>query len=469
MVLGGLLLAAAAGLYFSARSAPRWKLDPNAVQGAAAWVGVAGLIGGALAFWFEKNGLPIYGFGVMLFVAFVVSSLIGGRRAVAEGVPTETIQDLAIVLIIGGLIGARLTSVLTSQPPADFLAFLYEFVQIWNGGIVLYGSVIGGLIAYVVAYFLVFRKKFKQQGISTLKVADVIAPALAVGLALGRIGCFLNGCCYGQAACTDCPVYAWQFPLSAPSRFGLVGDGYQTTAGFTLKPGPAAVVDRVEPGSEAARAGLKAEDEILAADGKPLSGDKARYPEMTAAGNLDAYLGAPENWDKSRDRPVGWPRGKNDLTLTVRTGDEAPRTLMLWPRTLALHPTQLYETVSMGLLFLLLTAYYPFRRHDGQVMALLMIGYGVHRYINELLRADTRPDLIEWGGSLVLVVAGAALWVWLWRQPAQYRFQAPQRKAAAAGAAPDAIPAAASAAVNSAAAPTTATSAARPGRSRNDR
>jgi phosphatidylglycerol:prolipoprotein diacylglycerol transferase len=427
--LAAVFLLVAAALYWVApRFAPRWKLDPKTVQGAGFWVAVAGVIVGALAYFFGDSGLPIYGFGMMLFVAFVVCNWLAGRRAVSEGVAKETIQDLAIWLIIGGLIGARLTSFLSSKnPPANLQDFLYQFIRIWDGGIVLYGAVIGGGISYLLAYFLVFRK----QRVSTLKLADIIAPSLAVGLAIGRIGCFLNGCCYGQVACTDCPVYAFHFPLSAPPRYELVKQGYQTAAGFTLGPSApdGAVIGRVEPQSAADQEGLKPGDVILEADGKPLVGPDARYAglRLTAAENLDQYLG---NFGD-------WPRGKNDLILTVRTGDGPPRPVKLAPRTLGLQPTQLYETVSMGLLFLLLTAYYPFRRHDGQVMALMMICYGAHRFLNELLRADERPVGFERYTSVILVAAGLALFVWLCTRPAQYRLQtkaaaAPPAKATAA-------------------------------------
>ena len=92
------------------------------------------------------------------------------------------------------------------------------------------------------------------------------------GPCLGRIGCFLNGCCYGQVACVDCPVYSVHFPLSAPARYSLVGDGSQTSAGFTFASEPQAAtgvrVGQVEPGSAAARAGLKAGDVIEEVDGQ---------------------------------------------------------------------------------------------------------------------------------------------------------------------------------------------------------
>ena len=368
------LLALAGAVYAAAPFAARWNYQPKSIQAAAAWIALAGLVAGGLAYFFADTGLPIYGFGMMLFLAFLACNWVGGRRAEQDGVPREVVQDLGIWLIVGGLIGARLTSVFSSGHLPDSLwkAFI-QFISIWDGGIVLYGAVIGGLVAYVIAHFTVFRK----MGVTTLKLADILAPTLAVGLCLGRVGCFLNGCCYGQVAAANCPICAISFPLSAPPRYEMVNKGYQTAAGFTLAPGKAdAVVAQVEPGSSAARAGLKTGDHILMADGLPLSGAESRFPGFSPVENLDQYMG---NFGS-------WPRGKNDLQLEVRDGDGATRTLTIWPRTLPLHPTQLYEVISMFLLFLLLTAYYPFRRHDGQVMALLMICYALHRYLNEMLR-----------------------------------------------------------------------------------
>jgi phosphatidylglycerol:prolipoprotein diacylglycerol transferase len=68
-------------------------------------------------------------------------------------------------------------------------------------------------------------------------------------------------------------------------------------------------------------------------------------------------------------------------------------------------------------MFLVLTAYYPLRRRQGQVMAVLMVGYGVHRYLNELLRDDPRPQGLERYTSIILVVAGIALWIYLQLRP----------------------------------------------------
>jgi prolipoprotein diacylglyceryltransferase len=107
----------------------------------------------------------------------------------------------------------------------------------------------------------------------------------------------------------------------------------------------------------------------------------------------------------------------------------------IYPRTLGLYPTQLYEVVSMFLLLLVLLAYEPFRRNPGQVMAVLMVGYGIHRSLNELLRDDPRPISLELLGSGFLIVAGIALWTVLWRMT-----PAPPVKAVGDAARPTAAP-----------------------------
>ena len=122
----------------------------------------------------------------------------------------------------------------------------------------------------------------------------------------------------------------------------------------------------------------------------------------------------------------------------------------------------------MFLLFWVLMFYYPFRRHDGQVMAVLMIGYAAHRYVNELLRADERPEGFESWTSVVLFVAGITLWLWLARRPAQYRYQPAVKAAFPAPAASEAVRVASPTVVSPAPA-ATATSTARPGPRRNDR
>ena len=87
------------------------------------------------------------------------------------------------------------------------------------------------------------------------------------------------------------------------------------------------------------------------------------------------------------------------------------------PWTIGLHPTQLYESVSMALLFLLLLAYYPYRRRPGEVMVLFMLGYAVHRFLNECLRVDTdyvfAHMTLSQNISVIVFVCGLLLLAWL--------------------------------------------------------
>src|SRR5262249_44675857 len=149
-----------------------------------------------------------YGFGMMLFLAFVLCTWYVSRRAKKEGMDTERIYDIAFFVFVFGIIGARIVYMIQYNVP------FWDFIKIWEGGIVFYGSAIGGWIGYIV-YRLWTRGKYQ---ISTWRLADIVAPTVCIGLAVGRIGCLLNGCCYGQM-CPDCRWAKLEFPtMTAPAR-----------------------------------------------------------------------------------------------------------------------------------------------------------------------------------------------------------------------------------------------------------
>jgi len=137
----------------------------------------------------------------------------------------------------------------------------------------------------------------------------------------------------------------------------------------------------------------------VAVEGQPIAG----YPELVGA------------------LTTGWERGKKSVTLTVRRGGEEVTLPAYTPRTLGLVPTQLYESVSMFLIFLVLLALYPLRRYDGQLMVVLMLCYAVHRFFNETLRHDTPSYLFgltisQWI-SIGIFTAGVALGLWRRNSP----------------------------------------------------
>jgi phosphatidylglycerol:prolipoprotein diacylglycerol transferase len=349
------------------------------------------------AWWPDK--LPVYGFGTMLVLALFVGVWWAGRRAKRQGIAPEVIQDLAFWLVIAGIIGARTVFMIQYGIP------LSHFLYFWEGGLVFYGSLIGGIVGYLLAYHFVLRR----QGISGWKLADIIAPAAALGICIGRFGCLLNGCCYGAVACPDClavqyPIHSFAWGPQA-GRYGVY-DGYQTAAGFVMdsKAADDRTVGGVDASSPAATvAGLRPGDVIVKADGRTIG----KYHDLVV------YL--LENW----------PRGKTNLQLTVQRPSEGVIDLPAFePRTLGRLPTQVFESISMVLLFALLEAYYPWRRHDGEVMALFLTCYPIHRFLNEMLRNDTDPVALGMtlseNGSLLILAVAAVLWIWLLRKPAQY-------------------------------------------------
>src|SRR5262249_11580801 len=146
--------------------------------------------------------------------------------------------------------------------------------------------------------------------------------------------------------------------MTAPSR-ELVRS-YQTSTGFAMDPKARdpRTVGAVEPDSPAAASGMKPGDVIVAVDGQEV-------PNYAAL---------------SRDLTVDWPRGKKDVTFTVLRDGKEEVIGPYVPRTLGLNPTQVYESVSMFLLFWVLIFLYPLRRYDGQLLVVLMLVYAVHRY-----------------------------------------------------------------------------------------
>ena len=432
------------------------------------------------------DGLPIYGFGAMLFLTFVLTAMVWGpRRVVQVGMPKDKLQDMAIIVFLTGIAGARLLYMIQYYerdfPDKTPLGLFKAFFQIWNGGIVFYGSIFGAILGFYFFQRVVLRK-FK---ISTWKLADAVAPLIALGLAVGRIGCYLNGCCWGQAACPECQVVPLspqlgEFPLlAAHARDQVVRPatkddqirfvrGLQTSTGFSIAPrdiaglsDPRSVVLAVEPGSAAAEAGLKPGDRIVKVNGSPnaiileLSGSKENVgkaqdiavdkggllfgePEEMTSGNIvrmrfesdqahrDAVSATRQTgvavythdylWELVRD----WPRGRKQLDLVVeRASPQGAReevAISFVPRTVTFYPTQLYETVSMVLLILLLLAFQPFRRHDGQVMVLLIFGYAAHRFLNEAIRIEPQYalglTLSQWI-SIGIAVAAVGLELYL--------------------------------------------------------
>lgn len=137
---------------------------------------------------FEIGGFPVFSYGAMLAIAFLAAALLARRRAVSLGMDGEEILDLSILIIISGIIGGRLMFVLLNI--GYYRTNPLDVFKLWEGGLVWYGGL--GLALICATAFLRLKK------IPVLKTGDLMMPYVALGQAIGRIGCFLNGCCYGK-------------------------------------------------------------------------------------------------------------------------------------------------------------------------------------------------------------------------------------------------------------------------------
>lgn len=144
-----------------------------------------------------RTGLPLFGYGFMLFVGFSTATYLASRRAKSVGLNPDVIWDLMMWILVPGIIGARIVYLLQYGHQVfankQGIEILKAAVALWDGGIVFYGCVIGGTIG-----LLIFCRR---NNIRPLQLGDVLMPSLFVGLGFGRIGCFLYGCCFG-AACS---------------------------------------------------------------------------------------------------------------------------------------------------------------------------------------------------------------------------------------------------------------------------
>lgn len=137
---------------------------------------------------FQIGPVPVRSYGFMIVIGFLLGLWRATRVSKRFEIASERVVDAAIVALLSGIIGARLLFLLL-QVPQDGWGIFRETYRIWEGGL----SFHGGLVAAIFAVAFYARSK----RIKFLKLADLLAPSLAIGYACARIGCFLNGCCYG--------------------------------------------------------------------------------------------------------------------------------------------------------------------------------------------------------------------------------------------------------------------------------
>ena len=377
----------------------------------------------------DRQGLPIRGYGIMLLVAVVSGVALAMYRARRMGVDPELIMSLAFWIFVGGIVGGRMFFVIEywdrdfspsavarqmknvpldprdigdksaaspaieSRPaPSSSSAIrgsIGRILRLDTGGLVIYGALlVGGL------FVVIFIRKYHVPG---LALTDLIAPSVVLGLGIGRLGCFLNGCCFGGPC--DLP-WAVTFPAGSPPheqqiRLGQVY-GLLIVGDAEHRP----VIGIVEAYTPAAGVGLKAGDLILSIDGHNTAKLDDAQEELRAAFAPDRAL------------ELTTARGIHRLQPMPGT----------YEHSRPVHPTQLYSAIDAFILCAFLLAYYPYRRRDGEVTALTLSIHPITRFLLEVIRTDEGPVFgtglsISQNISLLILGGAIVLWIYLSRQP----------------------------------------------------
>jgi len=182
---------------------------------------------------FLVHGIPVYGYGAMVFLGFAFGAWSALRRARSVGIDPEVIWDLLTWFFVAGIGGARLFYLVQKRDEVfagvhGLREFIFKIVNLTDGGLVLLGGVTAVVIATLI--FCHLRK------IPTMLLADVLVPSFFIGLGFGRIGCLLNGCCFGDRC--ELP-WAIHFPEGSAAWNALVGRGFlgsESSITFGLQP-----------------------------------------------------------------------------------------------------------------------------------------------------------------------------------------------------------------------------------------
>lgn len=317
-------------------------------------------------------GTPIYSYGLMMVCGFLGGLLLARYLARRSRIDPEIFVNCAIIALVSGIAGARLSHVLEnlgeySNPQRTFSENFFAAINIREGGLTFYG---GFLLAFPCCVIYALYKKMPVK-----RGMDIVAPCLMFGLGFGRIGCYLNGCCEGAECQISAPLGA-QFPYATNPYIRQLGEGKLEAS--QLPPAGASTID--SSGRES-----------------PLSKDAISKTYASDPAQRDAILSA-----------VG--------KLHSNT----------------VYAAQLFSTLTAWLIAIFLVAYYWMPHAPGRVFAMMLMVESPARFLLEMLRAEppfvgpnspvgTLAFLPNLSFSMVLAVAllllGIGLWI-LFRGPA---------------------------------------------------
>ncbi len=406
------------------------------------------------------HGLPIRGYGLMLVLAISsASGLLIYRGCKKRNIPSDMMFSLVLWCVVSGLLGARVFHIVEYLP--SYLSHpnpLAQMLLFTEGGLVVYGGIIGGMVGTAIF--------FRRNRLSLLAMYDVMAPALLLGIAIGRLGCLMNGCCYG-AVCDA--SHGIVFPPEAPAYLAQVDENKTFVGGlkFTSWDSNAAsaadakdysgveaaplelkkntggcscigcgkrqiskaeqerlnalpaMIAEVESGSSAEKAGLKPGMIIRQIQFTESDDDGPRdiLPPNTA---INAGLLKEAFYFRSLNHP------NSEVSLSVETpGDKAVQTFqfaMSPPEVLPVYPTQIMSFFGAVCLSLLIILLERFGKRDGFAFMLFLFLYSTGRFCIEMFRDDEASYMgtglsIAQNVSIAIFALGILVAIYIFSRP----------------------------------------------------
>ncbi|MDY6913967.1 MAG: prolipoprotein diacylglyceryl transferase [Planctomycetota bacterium] len=306
--------------------------------------------------------LRVYGYGLMLVLGFLSGIYLARRRARRVGEDPDVLTHCGLLALIGGIVGARAAFVIEQR---EFYADASpaEIFNVTSGGLIYYGGLLLATAA-VLAYLWLKRLPARRH-------LDILAVSIMVGLAFGRAGCTLNGCCFG-GRCSDDWALGMRFPMYSKPLLKFDGRENPYSSGMHA-PSPLFEHQRQMPGE------LEVDPLLLDSAGRliPPRDFTARQIEIAEA-----------SWSN----PV--------------------------------KPAQPLGLVNALVIAAVLGGFYRLRKREGQVFALMLILYPITRFVLELIRHDNPHQLLagvlthNQYTSLAMFAVGVVLWLVLRRLPA---------------------------------------------------
>lgn len=333
-------------------------------------------------------GVPVRGYGVMMMLGVACAVWVAKKRVERLGVSLDAFMALALWTVVSGLVGARLFYIVQkwNELGGDTLmSKLWVALQFTEGGLVVYGSAIGGLIGIVIWTY--------RNRVAPIPLIDAIVPAFFIGLAFGRIGCLLNGCCYGGICESELPTIA--FPRGSPAYIDQLHRGLPLGIHIAGNSDQNARIERVDPRSWAEGRSIRPGQFMDSLEFHPLppqtTGDMLALPELEGSIEING------KW--FRLYPDDFPR-----------------------KSLRVHPAQIYASISAFLLFLWSASIPNWHLRSGLVFGSGLIAYGILRVLEEIIRVDeagqfgTQLSIAQWI-SILGITSGIILIILAFRRP----------------------------------------------------